>query len=409
MSYNNNNSNNNSNNNGKKPVPTIKKMMDDDIEEVTRRVGGRGAPAPSMVAPNFGAMQMPFQLPGGTSSMQMPTGFAPQINTAPMKAPAMQMQAPAQPQVFVWKLQTVPALPEMYELEKTAAFVPHSTPAMVAERVSDVLRERSIEASYDDDKAKVTCNTTDGVNFRIRLHRGRNKYSHGIIVEVQRRLGTSISFHQHVKAILDAAEGKDTTPPTQSMNVLPMVYDEEEEDDYVPPPTSKSSSLVMISKILSFSAQEDQVLGMQTLSSLVDPAKMGPQTARAVGHELMRDTSEVGAKVLQYILSRPQADDEVAMNLRITSLGVLSHALKSTGKVPEFVRSELRTTLLRDLREAEKQPRAALMAAKCMEHFVKGDHDTMELNEAFEMSLKVGQSRHKELMRASERCILKIR
>uniref|UniRef100_A0A6T6E4C2 Uncharacterized protein n=1 Tax=Craspedostauros australis TaxID=1486917 RepID=A0A6T6E4C2_9STRA len=322
----------------------------------------------------------------------------------------MQMPAaPSQPAVYKWQLHSVPQLPQMYTLEKTAVFVPHSTPGLVAERVSGVLRERSIEAAYDDDMAKVTCNTTDGVNFRVKLYSGRDKYSHGIIVEVQRRDGVSIGFHQHVQAILDAAEGKKTTPPSHSMNALPMVYDDEEEDDDIPHATSSTSSLVMISKILSFRQQEDQVLGMQTLSSLVDPVKMGKQTSKAVSNEIMRETSEVGAKVLQYILSRPSHDDETATNLRIMGLGVLAHSLQSTGSVPEFVRSELRSRLLEDLREAEQRPRAALMSAKCLEHFVKGDHDTMELNEAFEASLKVGQSRHKELMQASERCILQIR
>jgi hypothetical protein len=379
---------------GKAMPANPKKIMDEHVEETTRRVGGRGAPA--MVAPSMGAMPMPM-------SMHMPSGFGASISTAPIKAQALHSPSRSR---YVWKLPVAPTLPEFHPLERTSVFVPNATPPMIAAGISDLLRERSIEASYDNEKAKVKCVTTDGVDFRIRLYRGRNQYSHGIIVEVQRRFGSSLQFHSDTRAILDVAEGKTPMPPPATMNALPEVSDDEDEDDFAPLP-SGASSLVMVSKMLGFPGFDSQYLGLQTLSSLVDPERMSLSTARAVSTELLQRSSEVGTKVFSIIVSRNS--DESSMSLRVMALGILANAMRASSIVPEFLRNQLRPVLLQDLKEAEQHPNTALVAARCLEYFIRGDHDTMELNEAFEVGREVGEARHANLMQQAERCIASIR
>jgi hypothetical protein len=393
---------------GGMPMPANPKNLglpDDHVKETTRRVGGRSAPA--MVAPSMGAMAMPFSLSGAPLSMQR-QGFGAMINTAPMKAPLTATQTQSRPK-FVWNLSSVPTLPEFHPLERTAVFVPNTPASAIAPRLSVVMRERSIESTYDNDKAKVKCVTTDGVDFRIRLYRGRNHYSHGIIVEVQRRFGSSLHFHSDTKAILDAAEGR--TPPSPPASIpnrmaLPEVSDDED-DDYDVPPPSGSSSLGMVSKMLSLPGFDAQYLGLQTLSSLVDPERMCPSTARAVSVELLKVDSEVGNKVLTYILSRKT--DESSMSLRVMSLGILANSMKASSIVPEFLRAPLRAVLLQDLKESGTHPNTALYAAMCLEYYIRGDQDAMELNEAFDVALQVGESRHYCLMRQAQRCIASIR
>mmetsp|Transcript_27435 Transcript_27435/g.45370 ORF Transcript_27435/g.45370 Transcript_27435/m.45370 type:complete len:393 (-) Transcript_27435:163-1341(-) len=381
-----------------------KKNMDEDVEETTRKI------APAMVMPNFGPM--PFMsIP---SSTQMPAaGFGASINTAPMKAslqgPSVQTKSD---NMFVWDLSSAPVLPEFHPLEQTAVFVPNVSPSTIAARISSVLRDRSIEAHYINDKAKVKCVTAEGVDFRIRLYRGRNQYSHGIIVEVQRRFGSSLVFHSDTQAILDAAQGKTAAPPSvmTSMNNLPEVSDEEyatDDDDDFPMP-SADSSLAMVSKMLSLPGFDSQYLGLQTLSSLVDPEKLSLSTARAIATKLLRSDSEVGLKVFGHIVSR-KPEDESAMTLRNMSLNILANAMKACGVVPEFLREPLRPVLLDDLREAEKHPNTAVLSARCMEYFIRGDTDTMELNEAFEIAREVGEARHANLMKQAEKCISAIR
>lgn len=385
----------------KKPaVPNVKKNMNDDEEETTRRVGGG--------RPNFGGMGMggmPGMGGGGNGmafapSIQMP---GPTLNTAPMKAAAA-MPTPAK---SLWGLNSVPTLPEFHPLERSAVFVANISAQELASRICNVLRDRSIEASYDEAQAKAKCITPEGVEFRIKLYRGRGNYSNGIIVEVQRRFGNGMNFHNDQKAILDAAQGKRPAPPPQAVsNSLPEVSDDED-DDYVPPP-SGASSLLVVSKMLEIPGFDGQYLGLQTLSTLANPDKMTPQTARKVAQELLKADSEVGIKVLSYIITR-KTDDEGYKELRTMCLDILKNCMKATGSTPEFLRGAIRGVLLDDIKDAEAHTRTACSALGIMEYFVRGDEDTMELNDIFEEARSIGEKRHMELMRQADRCIAAIR
>lgn len=399
-----------------------KMNMDDDVEEVTRRIGGRGGPAPAMLAPSLGPMPT---MPMGT--MQMPTGFGATINTAHMKAASssgLSQQQHSQ-NVYVWDLPSAPTLPEFHPLERTAVFVQNTSPATVASRISMVLRDRSIEAHYDNDKAKVKCITSEGVEFRVRLYLGRDQYSDGVIVEVQRRFGSSLLFHGDTLAILDAAMGRTPPPPPvlTSMNNLPEVSDDESEsfeEDVVSSTPSADDSLGMVGKMLKLPGFDSQHLGLHTLSSLVDPEKLSLSTARSVSLKLLEPNSKVGLVVFRYITNGPtkttkndddndEDDDEAAILLRTMCLGILANAMRSAGKVPEFRRNSLRPVLLQDLREAEQHPNTAFLAAKCIEYFIRGDHDTTELNEAFEAAREAGEARHVNLLHQAQKCISAIR
>ena len=73
------------------------------------------------------------------------------------------------------------------------------------------MERRSVKVViYDNSKAKASCISSDVVDFRVRLYRGKGKFSHRIIVEIQRREGLSYSYQFDVIVILDAAEGKMT-------------------------------------------------------------------------------------------------------------------------------------------------------------------------------------------------------
>jgi hypothetical protein len=398
-------SNNNMDNNEEWLNP--KRNMD-EVEETTRRVGGRGASAPSMISPSFAPM--PMSMP--VSSMQMPNAFGSMINTAPMKAShVLGLRGQSSANIYVWDLTCAPTLPEFHPLERTAVFVPNSTPSIVAGRVSSALRDRSIEAEYDNDKAKVKCITSEGVNFRVRLYRGRGQYDHGVIVEVQRRFGSSLVFHSDTQAILEAAQGKPMPPPPvmTSMNNLPEVSDDEDDDDdddYLSPP-SADSSLAMVDKMLSLPGFDSQFLGLQTLSSLVDPEKLTLSTARGVSSKLLKTDSSVGHKVFSIIVSRKT--DESSMTLRNMTLNIVANSMRSCGTVPEFLREPLRPVLLEDLKDSEKHPNTALLAAKVIEYFIRGDHDATELNEVFEIARKVGESKHANLEHQAQKCIAAIR
>lgn len=390
--------------------PKPKMNMDEEAEEVTRKI------APSMIMPSLGPMPtMPI-------SMSSPSTY----NASPMKSSTLQKQhlgTKRNSTPFTWKLSCVPVLPEFHQLERTATFVPNAMPAEVASRISDVLRQRSIEARYENGKAKVKCTTLEGVDFRVRLYRGRGRYNHGIIVEVQRRFGTSLVFHNDTQSILDGARGEVPAPPSPlatSGSILPEVSEGDDEDfDEAYPVPNVQSSLGMVTKIMKLSGFDSQNLGLQMLSPLVDSERLSLSTARAVATTLFEQESEVGDKVFDYVVknsNRPRTrghgafdddedDDDSVKILRNASLCILSNAIKAYGKVPEYLRDSLRPALLRDLRDAEDHPNTAFLSAKCLEYFIAEDHYKTELNNAFEFARQVGEARHANLMHQAQKCI----
>lgn len=393
--------------------PKPKLIMDEDTEEVTRRI------AHTMITPSL------RPLPA------VPTGMA--VNASPMKSSISQKQEHRRDSnliPFSWKLSVVPLLPEFHPLERTATFVPNTGPAEIASRISDVLRERSIEAKYENDKAKVKCKTAEGVDFRIRLYRGRGVYNHGIIVEVQRRFGTSFVFHNDTQAILNGVKGEVTglAGPKAKGNILPKVSDSDEEDDpdgtYAAP--SAESALEMVAKMLKLACFDSQYLGLQMLSALVDSERLALSTARSVASKLFEQDCEVGEKVFGYIVKNcnkgktntvkrgvfdddDDEDDDDSCDsskiLRNSSLSILANASKAYGKIPESLRVAIRPALLRDLYDAEKHPNTAFLSAKCLEFFIHDDHNKRELDNVFQVAYNVGRDRHANLMYQTERCI----
>lgn len=105
----------------------------------------------------------------------------------------------------------------------SSAFVGDASPSVIAARVSDCLRERSIMSEFDDDSATASAMTANRVRFMIRLYRGgapTTPFAHGVIVDIQRLRGDPITFHQSSRAILSAAQG-DSNSARLYNNVLP--------------------------------------------------------------------------------------------------------------------------------------------------------------------------------------------
>lgn len=364
----------------------VSSPYDDDEEETTRRVD---------LAPSFSPVLMRSAPLASKASTTFRTTAAARNDLLhdPTKRKG------------VWELLEVPTLPEYHPLERSAVFVPHASATNVSRRISEVLRDRSIEASYDDDKAKATCVSADGVDFRVRLYRGRGSFAHGIIVEVQRRFGSSLNFYQETMAILSAAEGKaPPPPPPQAASAsLPMVSDSE--DDYQP---SGASSLAMVAKMFSHPGYDSHYLAYQTLIPLTDASKMGLATARSVSAELLRPGNDVGTKVLALVMARKEEED--IFKLRTMAMTVLANAIQAVkGEVDMSLREELRPVLIQELYRADQNPRTAQMAGLCVEHLLQDDHDAAEFHDSLEKALEVGTARHAGLMRQAEKCLKKLR
>jgi hypothetical protein len=305
-----------------------------------------------------------------------------------------------------WDMKDVPGLPEFYPLERTACFVPNipgNEAMIVANRVSNVLREMSIDATYDNIKAKAKCMTPENVDFRVRLYRGRNQYNHGIIVEVQRRFGFSINFHSQTMAILDSAEGKKPSIPPSVVG-LPEISDSDDEYDTSLP----SSSLAFVSKMLKHPAYDAHALGLKTLSSLTNPVKMGMTTARKISTAFLEPGNDVGIKVMALVQDDSMDPDET-FGLRLMAMTALSNGIQTlSGDIDESLWNEIRPIFIKMLRNAPDNPQLAYLAARSLEFHIQRDPDPGELRAVLREAQAVGESCHADLRREAGLCLTKV-
>jgi hypothetical protein len=340
-------------------------------------------------------------------------------NSATVKAGTSVKQAPAaaaaaKPKAkpksaYVWDLKEVPTLPEFHPLERTADFVTTNDPSEVTKRVSKVLWERSIEAKYDNEKAKVKCVSPEGVEFRVRLYRGRGVWSVGVIVEVQRRSGSSPNFGDHVKAILKGAFPPRVPRPAaavaRSSSALPLVSDTEE--DHAPSRAESQKTIKWVEKLFIQGAYDSKLLALQTLSSLTNSKKIGPTTAKSVSAEVLSSSNDIGNIIIGLL---QQGSDDEGNNLRFLAFTILANTLEATKGEEEdqVVRESTRPILLKELSTAESNPRNAQMAAKCFEFLYKGDHDQGEIAMALEAAQQVGEIRLAGLAAQTKRTLEKM-
>jgi hypothetical protein len=130
-------------------------------------------------------------------------------------------EVPPRPKTL-WKVsdaslrQIPPFFPKLNPNSTT--YVSDAPPSVIAVRISECLRKRSISAEYDDELISATCLTPDRCQFTIYMYRGHDSdnnehgvdFSDGVVVECLRTFGDTISFHHASRAILQAALGQST-------------------------------------------------------------------------------------------------------------------------------------------------------------------------------------------------------
>lgn len=371
---------------------------DDDIgEETTRRIGG------STFNPTFEPVMMGApQIRQPDSSISRIQQKQPQVVQAAPKLKVAAVQTPPSSSVLGgWKLKNAPTLPKFHPLDRASVFCPHTSVPTVASRIADALKERSIEGHFDNSRAKAKCLTSYNVDFRVFLYRGQKSYSHGVIVEVQRRNGASVLFFEDSQAILDAAQGKPIAPmsATTSTAEIPLVEDLDDTK-------AALSSLCFVEKMLVYERYDATLLGLQTLSSLTDPAKMGQSTSKSVSESIVTAGNTVGGKVFEIITTRTSLDSEETELHYDLAMSITANVLRNvSGNISSFHRNAIRPILIRDMENAEKKPQRAFAAARCLDSLLASDEYPTDLYGVLEKCKDVGEAKHSALRVQAEKCI----
>jgi len=85
-------------------------------------------------------------------------------------------------------------------LVRRATYEVYETISIIACRIFDCNRVRSVEVVYDNERATAMCTASQNTNFRISLFKGKSSGS--ILVEVQKMNGCSLIFNAEYRAIL---------------------------------------------------------------------------------------------------------------------------------------------------------------------------------------------------------------
>ena len=263
----------------------------------------------------------------------------------------------------------------------------------MATRITNCLVARSIEVVYNDVEAKAKCRTSDFVSFRVRLF---SDGEDGVVVEVQRRRGSSFNFMKDCRAILDAAEGRNIALSTSSLPALkPLsgmacLKGVKIDSPYTDKP-STVSAVKATEDLLTHDQRDTNMLGMQNLEELTNPLSTSQDAVRLAAKSVVTEENSSAIRgAISSLLEfnslqseqgyQPAAKDENDFEyderMHNLSLSVVHNALSAMseeGSLSRHFKSHedwfhdtLLPVLVRDVESAEDRPHDACMAAKCI-------------------------------------------
>lgn len=304
----------------------------------------------------------------------------------------------------------VPILPSFYPLLRSSISIPNGSAFSIAERIKQTLRDRSIVAVYDSRGAKADCTTRNNIDFRLRFYRSGVDLS-TIIVEIQRRQGFNVMYHQDVNAIFDAAEGKAPEPDEVYVTCHDLPDDH---DNYT------QSSLDRLSAILCPDNSElkfkDIELALPVLVSLTNVRELG-QTAVLTSKDLL--CSERFVRLRDAIVSHACLHDNESYTsfqykcIKHQSLEILANAtfcLKDDqDTLQRFLNESLLTNLVLLVENAAADPRAADLACLVLHNTGGSQKLDVEQNERLQNALvaanEYGIESHADLQDHSQECL----
>ncbi|KAL7463712.1 LOW QUALITY PROTEIN: hypothetical protein ACHAXS_004072 [Conticribra weissflogii] len=299
---------------------------------------------------------------------------------------------PAQRWVVSEKVLT-PRPTDFPPLEKTSRVVSGVSASDLAVRITGCLQTRSVKAKYSKTEVLAKCRNTEFVKFYVRLFSEQE----GILVEVQKIYGDSMSFVRDSRAILDAAEGKAVSKPDEEKPLflsLPVSQMEFVKDAALPALTfeEESESVNIASELLASHRSDSNMLGMESLAILTDPLKSLRSSAVLAAKRVLcpedvgNNTFNLHNYVMSLIIYDNGSTEAAALegtsmedhytrlrNLALCSVANATALLLEETSLWTSIRSSrswytnvLVPSLVRDITMAEECPHDACYASRCL-------------------------------------------
>lgn len=199
-----------------------------------------------------------------------------------------------------WSPTQLRPVPAFYPLERSSRFVEDELTTVVG-RVSEANRLLSVHAVYCNETATASLLTCENVEMHLSLWKTSGKQE-GIVIEIQRRKGDSITFHRYSRCILDAAAGE--------LDIQNHIENKGEDIDFVYSKkvhhllnleTPKNSgtevedairAVEIAHGLLMKDRMDARQLGLESLCLLTDPKKTGITTALLSSRVVLLGTTQ---------------------------------------------------------------------------------------------------------------------
>lgn len=325
-------------------------------------------------------------------------------------------------------------VPWEFPLERTHREIKEDASA-VSKRISECLRALSVEVEFCSETAKAKCKTTDYVMFRIRLFAG-SESGQPVVVEMQRRSGSSSSFMRTCRALLNAAEGNDTLVmkapfasrgppafkrPVSSMKCLASIVPQQQNFE-----ADAADALNGVNDMLKSVQRDSNILGLENLSSLTDPLQTNAAVSLLVSKSIILDDDkydireEIRLLMERDVFDKNEGPSTHSDHMRFLSLCVLANAvcvcaqdgsLAVAMKEQRWFADSLFPSLVDELKRANTSMNNAYKAASCLHSMMSSSSGALQplVDEGFVSVLEsvheVGRVRHELLAIEADLCL----
>jgi len=198
--------------------------------------------------------------------------------------------------------------------------------AIVAARIDDCLRLRSVEVDFDSDNAEAICKTSRFLEYKICLFESNDGAS--TFVEMMRIHGCGYEFRAEREAVMNAAKGLGVVtlaPPK------PLPIPAELMQKYVPPSDSELESTIHRACDALHSSNCHCVLfALQNLAAVTNTNNSHSATAHKTSMLIMENESNIRDVILAIYLAKAQnATDDVSDQIGQACLTIMEHGLQS--------------------------------------------------------------------------------
>jgi len=338
-----------------------------------------------------------------------------------------------------WNVIELPSIPHFYIKEKTSVAVMNTKPQCVADRIVQCAKLLSADCDYDDRKAGATL-SINRIELCIQLFEVNNTRNI-IVVEVRRKNGSPISFHQVARVMLNAAKGNISsltpsfTPKSETENII--THEENKENNDV----AMAGTIETVESLLNNDRIDANLLGMESLLHLTTSGSSSKNMALFTANVILNGwkNNVIKDTVFSLITNSNEGEEEsnnIVENgfnkkMRIYALSLLANSLEGISnnrqvggddETADFESKLLNNEWVEDggvlwslveiLKVSESSLQEAYFAAKCLQTVLKASTELIfwaterDVVKVVECSQKVGHCRHNSLGRASDEILM---